>query len=277
MEKDAEFEHHNCGLYVADTLIEESGLQPVISLYGDASPLVAEYMGPLLIRQTGFKIIHAFHNDRFNVCLYRKTVYIDNSNELLPYTAYRSAPINADCQIRKTLIKSVTTFHIVVNGIVYDLGYSCHNREYRLTALSEAYSGPAIDAIHGYLCRYPWLDVGYDAEGNVLEEDNSDITRIFTTSAGNNLMVGFDVFPVAFRHELVYDEHNNLTLDYKEDIHPFPPSSDGIYPQVKGRKWLLFGTDGKMKANITPPQVTEGGVTKNVNRINGLCMISREA
>lgn len=283
MQKDEGFTQHNCGVYVNGELIEESGMQEVITIYGDVEPkddpsLLAEWKGPLLIRQTAYKFLHVHHDSKFHAALYRKTVYVDHSAELLPYTAWRDTPILAECQVRKTLIRSKTTFHLVVNGIKYDIGHECNNREYRLTVLSEEYSGDPLDNIHGYLMDYPWYDVGYDKDGEKIEgEINREITRIFSTQAAENILIGFDIFPIAFRHDLVYDEHENLTLDYKEDIAAFPPSCDGIYDQVSGRKWLLFGIDGKMISDIKPPQIQDGDSIRDVNRINGLCMISKEA
>lgn len=262
IQKSGFFDAINTGLYCGDTLVEESGWENVIK------PHDPERMGPLLIRNTRYRILHAHSDSVFKAVIYSKTKYVSHSDELLDY----KVTIGGDYrQVRKTMIRSYTTYHISVNGLITDLGYSNYRREYRLTGVWDAYTGPAIPAVHGHIVVVPWVDCGYDAAGNLIAEDNSHVTRCDTNAAGGKLFVGFDVFPVKYRHELVYDVHENLTLDYKTSVFMFPPSSDAGYATVKDRKWMLFGTGGMKIKDIPPPQKPNNG--GHVNRINGLAFM----
>jgi hypothetical protein len=279
MQKDTEFTQHNCGLYVADQLIEESGFQAVTILYDQDPPgtpgrKIVEAYGPLLVRQQSYKILHAYHDATFDACVYEKVVLASTSSDLLPYLAYRQDPIFADCQIRRTLMLSTTTYHIVVNGVATDLPYVCSNREYRLTALSTPYAGPALPvvmAIHGE----PWHDIGFDKDGNDLGESNINVTRIFTDASVSVLLISLDAFPVRYRHNLTYDANHLLIPVYDTTIAPDPPSSDGTYPSVADRKWMLFGKTGHLLKSIHTPQKKVGDTAQNIGRVNGLCILQR--
>lgn len=283
MEKDTEFTIHKCGLYVADQLIVESGFQAVTLLY-DQDPIgtpgrkLWEEPGPLQIRQTGYKILHAYHDNQFDACIYEKVIHQSHSSDLLPYLVNRNLPApvgSVDCQVRRTLVVSKTTYHIAVNGMVMDLPYECVNREYTLTVLSEQYVGAPLPKIAGYHdvvggC----VDVGYDINGTVVAgENNKNVTRIFTDATAGLLIVSLDAFPVKYRHNLILDVHNILRPEYDTAVAPDPPSSDGTYPAVSDRKWLVFTQNGSLLRELTPPQVVVGDVPQHVGRVNGLCMV----
>lgn len=273
MQKDTEFTTHKTGLYVGGTLVGESGWQPVITLYDQVPAVtVPEANGPLVIRQTAYKILHAYHAQGFDACVFEKCVYQSHESDLMPYTFERGDNINDFCQVRRTMIVSLTTYHVAVNGIVTDLPYTCTNREYRFTVLSTPYAGPPLPQIFAFLHGDPWFDVGYDKNGTPTGEDNKNVTRIFTDSSGGMLMVSLDVFPVAFRHDIVFEPHDNLILAYDTAVATFPPSSDASNPQVSDRKWMLFDTEGALVKEVTPPQ-TDDDVPVHVNRINGLAVL----
>lgn len=264
IQKSGDFESMNTGLYCGDALVEESGWEGVLRLHAD------EVIGPLVVRKTRYRIIHVHAEDGYQAVVYSKTVYDSSEHELLPYTAY-VASVGAQCQFRKTMIRSRTTYHVAVNGYVTNFGYENYRREYRLTIRKVAYSGPPLSAIHGHFVQIPWVDCGYNANGSMLDEDNSCVMRCDTNAAQGKLLLGFDVFPVKYRHDLAYDAHNNLSLAFDAGVVAFPPSSDARYATVKDRKWMLFGSDGQKIKDITPPQKPNNG--GHVNRINGLAFI----
>jgi hypothetical protein len=273
MEKDAEFTEHQCGVYVADQLIGESGWQPVITLYGDAPPLVAEENGPALIRQTAYRILHAHHDSKFDAAVYQKITYLDNSNSLLSYKWERTiGGSTVYGQFRKTLVRWNVEYFVVVNGVVHALPYECLMREYRLSVLSEDYVGAPITIVNSYYQTFPWVDVGYDDTGNPTGEDNKQITRIFTNASAGKLIVGYDVFPAAWKHDLSYNAGiGDLGVDFNEGIITFPPSVDDHYISPSNREWKLFKTDGTLLSDLTTPQDNAG---LDVKRVNGLCMVS---
>jgi hypothetical protein len=87
-------------------------------------------------------------------------------------------------------------------------------------------------------------------------------------------LIGFDVFPVQVNHIRTYftqDGDNNLVEQYDTSVNPFPPASDGTYPSVQDRKWILFDVSGN-GSQIQTPTVNNDGKTK-VNRVNGLCLL----
>ena len=264
IQKDDNFDNINTGVYCNDELIEESGWESVTKEHD------GEIYGPILIRNTRYRIIQAHLDSQFKAVAYSKTVYVTHNDELLPYTALNSS-VGDYCQVRRTMIQSYTTYHLAVNGVITDLDYSNYKREYRLTIRDVAYVGAPLDQVHGHVVQIPWVDAGYDKDGNPLGEDNTCVMRFDTNSAQGKLFVGFDVFPVEYRHDLVYDANNNLTLDYIEAVAAFPPSSDAIYATVDDRKWMLFKTSGELLKEIQPPQKPSGG---HVNRINGVAVLA---
>jgi len=295
----------NCGLYVAGKLIEESGFLPVITLYDDTVIPTQyppgygynlnkyEYGGcPIYIRQVNYRILHAHHDANFDVCIYRKTVYQSNENVLLPYYYVREAWDSiegryyyADYQLRQTTIDSITTYWIVVNGKVSQImngntPYQSVNHENQMTVTgtpletSGSTSLPITPAPAGMQevdDQYfqgqlgPWVNI---------DTGSVNITRIFTTASSKHILIGFDVFPVQVNHIRTYftqDGDNNLVEQYDTSVNPFPPASDGTYPSVQDRKWILFDVSGN-GSQIQTPTVNNDGKTK-VNRVNGLCLL----
>jgi len=260
-QKDTEMTTFNTGIYCKDTLVEESGWEDVTVLYRNEPPTFAELNRcPVFVRKTCYQILHAHHSEIFDALVYRKTKYVSHNSELLDYMIYRSW-VGDYTQVRKTFITSITTFHIYVNGKIYNLPYECNNTEYHLTGLSEVYTGTPLP-ITTYLQALPWCDIE--------DADNCNLTRIFTTDTKKQLLIGFDVFPVAFKNNLTYTLRNEYwgyyTLDaiYDDSEISFPPSSDSTYENTKDRKWLLFNDLGNMEEEITPPAY---------KRINGLLLL----
>jgi hypothetical protein len=273
MEKDDEFTSHKCSLYVNGGLIEDSGWQSVITLYGDAPPTVAENNGPILIRQTAYRILHAHHGDGFNAAVYQKIQYVSNSNSLIPYTwEWDTGSATVTGQFRQTEVQWQITYFIAVNGVIHELPYVCNVREYRLTVLPEDYVGAPITEVLTTYQSFPWCDVGYDSAGNPTGETNQQITRIFTNAVKGKLVVGFDVFPAAWRHDLSYNAGiGDLGVDFDEGVIAFPPSVDNNYPLSDVHKWKLFDAAGALLADLTAPVDGSGAAVK---RINGMCMVS---
>ena len=262
VQKSGDFESMRTSLYCAGTLVTDSGWESVTKTED------AVY-GPLLIRNTRHRIIQAYSEQGFNVVLYSKTTYDSHTESLIPYKIYVSS-VGDYCQVKKTMIRSLTTYHVAVNGVITDLGYSNYRREYRLTVPRVAYAGPSIPAVYAHIVSAPWVDAGYDDLGNMLSEDNQCVMRCYPDVANGRLLLDFDVFPVAYRHDLVYDAHDNLTLEFDESVMTYPPSSDAQYANVTDRKWWIFGSNGILVKEITPPQLSSGG---HVNRINGLAFM----
>ena len=302
----------NCGLYVAGKLIEESGFLPVIELYDDTilppqpgtgdtlefNYYLQEIGGcPIYILPVTYKILHAHHDANFDVCIYRKTVYKSYEQAWQSYYANRDpyqypgfgGGSAQPYQFRKTTIDSVTTYWIVVNGVISQITYkdsqgniqpyqsTNHEKQLTLSGNPLSINGVPIGATNGMqeVDGYsqagiaPWVDI--DA-GSV------NITRIFTTASSKHILIGFDVFPVQVNHNLTYFAQGgdtNLLAEFDTTvpfpITPFPPSSDGTYPSVQDRQWILFDASGN-GSQIQTPTVNNDGKTK-VNRVNGLCLL----
>lgn len=264
IQKTGDFDTVNIGVYCGDALVEESGwLAPIKILSGDT-------YGPIYIHPVRYRIIQSHQQDGFNAIVYSKTVYVSHASELLDYSTYDLDPANRKL-IRRTEVVSSTSYHVGVNGAVTDLGYSNVKREYKLTVSPDAPSFPYPPTVNGGLQDLPWVDAGYDSAGASTGDDNSVVMRCDTSAAGGKLFLGFDVYPLEFRHDLslsVPDAY--LVAEYDTGVFMFPPSSDAGYPDVKDRKWMIFGSDGEKIKDLTPPQKPAGG---HVRRINGLAFI----
>jgi len=261
---------YNTGIYCADELVEESGWKSVIQLYTDheVEGYPAGAYAPILIFPVRYRPLHAYHSKNFNMLLYRKTVYNGYNTELLPYYGKRDT-LEGVYQFRKTQIRSTTTYHIYVNGKRTDFEYQCKNMEYYLTTLPTPVGESSDTLIAWYVPDMPWADVNYDSDGNYLNQDNRNLTRIFSDSIGGKLLVGFDLFHVKFRNKLVYnsEEWGALYPEYDDSEISYMPNSDRF--DIKDRKWLLFDMKGNYR-EITPPQKIVG---ENWQRVNGMCII----
>lgn len=262
-EKDTEFTMANAGLYVAARMVEESGIQDVIKLWGDGE-LPAEHNAPILIRQMEYHPLQVHHGKSFDVVLFRRIVYKSYETELLPYKILRviNATLYYHAQVRRTIITSETQYAVAVNGKITDLPYTTTTRESRLSVLSEEYTGPPVPLLSLYALG-PWIDIGYDKDGFATEEDNTQLTRIFVSEAGGTCFVGFDAFPIEAKHDLV-TTGTVLHPAFDAVLQSFPPYIDLEYVVPKSRRWLLFDTGGSMTEDLDPP--TE-------NRINGVSML----
>ncbi len=261
-EKDTEFTMANVGLYVKGSMVEESGMESILSLWGDGV-LPAEHNGPIQIRPRDYHPLQVHHGD-FDVVVFRRIVYKSYETELLPYKILRviNPSYYFHAQVRRTIIKSEIQYAISVNGKVTDLPYTTTVRENRLSVLSEEYMGGAIPLLTSYALG-PWTDIGFDKDGFATEEDNTQLTRIFVSESGGNVFVGFDTFPIESRHDLV-TTGDVLHPEFDDSSQNFPPYIDIEYVTPKGRRWLIFDSSGSVVEDITPP--TE-------NRINGVSIV----
>jgi hypothetical protein len=285
LQKDTDMTVWNCGLYVAGKLIEETGFLPVIRLFDTTippamPPAVGPYLNgvPVFIRPVNYRILHAHHEPGWDVCVYRKTVTTSYENILTPYYVPRvDQSVSHDAQISQVTVNSVTTFWIVVNGVKTQITYTDINKkiqprqsvnhENQLVVNNIQYSGLAMyEVTGGYLQQIPWVNI---------DDGSSNITRIFTSASQKHILIGFDVFNVGINHILAIDGSGNLTASYDTSVRPnFPPSSDGTYTFTSDRKWLLFDTGGNLSSDIPTPKFDSGGgVMKNVQRINTLCLL----
>ncbi len=279
-EKNTEFNTSRVGIYVGDEEIVSSNWQSVTKLYPDYPGAGqfhhADIGGPLYIWQTSLKVLQSYFGPGFRAVVYAKTTFLDHENAFLDYqyTTYYGSHSHY-CRMRRTCIRSLTKYYVWVNGVTSELPYQCINREYRLTARPGYTAGElaGLPALYGFHVL-PWLDVGFDAAGGVLAaEQNRDVIRIFTDSAMGKLLVGLDVFPVSFRHDVVLKSgaHDWLAPEYDTAVFPWPAPPDGIYDEVSDRKWLLFDTSGEY-SELQPPMRTVGGVEQHVQRVNGLAI-----
>jgi hypothetical protein len=283
MRKNDDYSRLNTGLYVAGELIEESGWEDVL-VFGDGQggvqdaatgKWVAEQNGPIVVRKTCYTILHAHHDANFDAVLYKKTVYKGYEQDLLPYRKARvlgsqGQVING--QIKRTMIESEVSYHVAVNGAVTDLidandqPYKHTIKEYTLTAESTNGSGTNIYT----WIDLPWMDVGYDKNGNLLDENNRQITRVFSTATKENILFAFDVWDAKSKHNLVYDDSNPsykyLWADYDTGVTAYPPLVDTF--SVEERRWMLFGKNGSFRG-ITPPRIN--GI--DYQRVNGMLMV----
>jgi hypothetical protein len=284
MVKNDDFSVLNTGLYVADKLIEESGVEPVIMLgTGESGVIdrltgkwVMERNGPIVIKKTEYNILHDYHDSNFNAAIYKKTVYLSDSLEYLPYQRKRTVGDQLKTiygQIKRYEVRSITTYHIVVNGIISDLPYSFTSREYTLTADSiDIYSGPVTPYFTSTSkISTPWVDIGYDALGEPLEEINRQLSRVFTTATDNSLLISFDIWDTKSKHDLIYDDSNPsykyLWAEYDTGLGTFPPFIDLM--DIEARRWMLFDTAGTYQEVDTPK--VDG---TDYERVNGLLMVN---
>lgn len=281
MEKDDNFTNLTTGLYVADTLIESSGYESILFLADgiggtqDAASgkWIAENNGPIAVRKTVYTILHAHHDQEFDMAFYKKTVFQNYTQELLPYRQARvlgsqSAAING--QLKKTCVISESTYFVAVNGVKTELPYKYTAREYTLTSESVDDSDVGHPIIYTFI-DLPWVDIGYDSGGSpITTETNRQITRVFTTADNGKLLLSFDVWDAKSKHDVVYDSSNPaykyLWADYDTGVTVFPPLVDLF--SIQDRKWLLFNTGGSYE-EITPPKTA--GI--NYERVNGLAML----
>lgn len=281
LQKDTEMSQWNAGLYVAGKLIEQSGFLPVIRLFDTTippvmPPAIGPYLGvggdgpPIFIRPVNYRILHAHHESGWDVCVYRKTVYQSYVNTLLPNWIPRTDNGHSgDSQIWKVQVNSITTFYIVVNGKIYPLKYKSTNHEKQLVVDNVQYSGAGADKVTGgYIQQLPWVDI---------DEGSSNLTRIFTSASQKHILIGFDVFNVGINHIFSLNNHGgDTTLEavYDPSLRPFPPASDGVYPFTQDRQWILFTPDGSFASSVSTPKFDSGGgIMKNVQRINSLCLL----
>jgi hypothetical protein len=287
-QKDTEMDTWNIGLYVAGKLIEESGFLPVLKLYNDTIapvlPAVAPEVGgcTMYVRPVNYRILQAHHEQGWDICVYRKTVFTDYTSQILPnILTLRSLSGHTYAQVRQTTINSVTTFWISVNGSKYPITYldtnkvkqpyQSVNHENQITVLGEPYTGSLVGQqiiTGGFYQDKPWVNI--DA-GSV------NITRIFTSASSKHILVGLDVFPVTVNHITGLKTHKtwqNLEAWYDDSVYPWEPASDGVYEFTQDRKWLLFDSGGGLSADIKTPKFDSGGgIMKNVQRINTLCLL----
>ena len=273
MQKDDAYTTLNTGLYVAGQLIEESGIEDVL-VFADGTGgvadsttgrWIAENNGPIVVKKTAYTILHAHHDENFDAAFYKKTVYTGDSSELLPYRQLNVLGDQLDPvigQIKKTLIESESTYYIVVNGVITELGYSYLAKEYTLTAQTTADG----DGGHPQIFIFqdlPWVDIESGS--------NRQITRVFTTETDDGLLFSFDVWDAKSKHDLIYDDSNPaykyLWSDYDTAFTPYPPLVD--LEDIEERRWLLFDKEGIFKEIDTPK---EDGF--DFKRINGLLMVS---
>jgi hypothetical protein len=260
-----DFDPVNIGLYCGDELVEESG---------PASPIrlaEADVFGPIIVHPVRYRIIQAHQQDGFNAVVYSKTVVESYTSEKIDYSTTNPVPALRN-QIRKTMILSKTTYHVSVNGVITDLGYSNRKREYKLTITPDAPVLPYPPQIGGGIQDLPWVDANYNEAGAYLNEDNAVVMRCDINASKGRLFLGFDVYPLAFKHNLSLSFPDNYLLaEYDSGAFVFPPSSDSSYAVVKDRKWMLFGSSGAKIREIQPPQKPNSG--GHVNRINGLAFL----
>lgn len=264
---------YRSSLVIADKEIDFSGWEATERL-----ERMGGYYVPIPAIKTRYRILHAYHDDTFDMALYRKTTMQDFNYAHIPY--YLGGP--TAWRLGRYHIKTKTEYFIVVNQEIYPLeDFFYIGREYILTRSDEIVSDFTGLKIVNWKVDGPWLDIGYDDDGaEITDEDNSAIMRIFTSATKGDLLVSFDVYPVKFRHDLTWKDYwvggRLLGPVYDPSTHPGYdwPTSDAIYSDVKDRKWLLFGKNGKA-TDIQPPQVydAEKNEIKNVNRINGLCIL----
>ena len=198
----------NTAVYCADTLVEETGYKSVLQLFKDTIDYPAGVNCPVMIIPTRYRIQQSFHNDKFDMVFYRKNVYSNNSTKDLPYYTHRNDvyPYSQRYpQLRKTLIQSTLSYNIYVNGKVTELDYKCNFREYVLSSYPvNPTSSAGLSPVYGTMRYAPWLDVNYDDTGNYLNENDYTITRVFADASGDKLLVGFDIYAIAYRHNLTY-------------------------------------------------------------------------
>jgi hypothetical protein len=271
-EKDTEFTEQKASLMVSEVEVDSDGWQDVIKLYGqnvDAG-IRADHNGPILIRPTDYQILHSHVDNKFDMVLYKKVVYKSHSMEWLPYKTMRVFNVSEYfyAQLRRTVIVSEVQYWIAINGTKTQLEYTHEIRENRLSVAGWEYVGAPIANIDMYALG-PYMNIGYNEDGDDLEQENNHITRIFTSEAANMLMVGFDVFPVKVYHELNITSQV-LHPDYVTPDQEFPPYTDLENEGVAARRWMTFNLAGAQSLELTPPQ--KNGT--NVNRVNGVCMFS---
>ena len=272
MQKNSAYTALNTGLYVADQLIEESGWEDILVLADGTGGVadsttgrwMAENNGPIVVKKTAYTILHTHHDENFDAALYKKTVYTADSSELLPYKQTNVLGDQFDSvvgQVKKNLVESESTYHIVVNGVITQLDYSYTAKEYTLTSQTVA------DADGGHPLIYifqdlPWVDIESGA--------NRQITRIFTTETDKGLLFAFDVWDCKSKHDLIYDDSNPaykyLWSEYDTAFTPYPPLVD--LEDIEERRWLLFDKKGIFREIDTPKN---GSV--EYKRINGLLMV----
>jgi hypothetical protein len=285
IQKDDHLGTCNTGIYCAGRLVEESGFQQVIKLYDNSAgtvwgPQIGFNGRPLYIRKSNYQILQTHHEPGWDVCLYRKTTYKSNSSQILDYYF----PINGGTYVKPILtqIDSIVTYSIYINGTIYKIDptkYYASVHEQQISypdSPTYAYgSFPDSKGIYsGYTNPVPWFNV---------DAGSSNITRIFTSASKKHILVGFDIYPAIYSHDLILTanggtvQNQALEATYNQvnsgNI-PFIPSSDGSYAHPD-RKWFLFDTGGGLITDLPTPTFIDP-ITKlktKYSRVNSLCLL----
>ena len=261
-------------LVVAGIEIDTNGYEAPVWLHPDdfyAGPQVVGDLGktPIVAWRTNYKILHVHHGAKFDAVVYVKTVYQGTGESFTGHKApWSGSPLFAQThgRIRENMIYALNTYHVCVNGVDYDLGHSFYQVERQMTVAPEVVDPGDVAITTLYddaIC-----DAGYDMSGTALI-DQEQVARIFTTE-NHRLLLAFDVFPIAWQHEI---KLSGASLSYNvipASTPAVPPTIDSSYPTPDQRRLLIFNAAGEISHDGDFPEKSEGVMW---NRLNGLSLM----
>lgn len=275
--KDSDMTLAIVSLEVAGEVVEQAEGAPVWIHADDfgAVPQVVGDLGrtPIVALRTHYKILHVHHGAKFDAVVYVKSVYQGNTESWPGYKmAWAGSPLFAELygRVRENFVTSMNTYHVAVNGVVSDLGYSWTQVERSLTVAPE--TPDVADVEVTTLNLDTACDAGYDDAGTALASQEQ-VARIFT-SENNSLLLAFDVYPISWRHEVKrYVALNRLGHNVIPASTPaVPPTVDGSYATPSDRRLMFFRPDGTLQKNMAFPLKNKDAGTM-WNRLNGISLM----
>jgi hypothetical protein len=264
IEKSTDLTEMKSTLYLADKMIETSGMQAVVY------PNPAVVGGPIGAVQTKYSVVYEFQSKTFSAAVYRRTRYQSHYSEDALVGGQTLRISYADSKVKIACVSEAVDFIVSVNGATTVLPIACALTE-KFLYVDYTDANPT-----GLLVTNSFLDwrtlVYFDTDG----ETEIGLRCLFST-AGDKLLLSFDVYPMNVEHELLRSG-TTLYASYKDTAphKPFPPYTDA-YWQPTGRQWWLFDKGGSHTVLETPMVLDGDEKPTDVmpNRLNGMSLLSR--
>ena len=244
----------NTGVYLADELVEESGLVTTEREFDNLSTPAYHRILPMR-----YRIIQTLHGKKFDAVLYSKTAYV--SHEVNDFVVSANTFKSGANRFQTIDVTTKTTFHIKVNGgDIFDLPYKFNCIEKKLAVPSNGLGGTLTA---NSKMANSWCDT--------IDSISVNITRCFMSEGNNTLLIALDAYPCSWSHDpAAYDQGGAIYFLYA-DYHTagapaFPPESDGVYDFPDARKFYMFDLNGKMKKELSDKIPLTA-------RVNGMCLI----
>ena len=264
VEKSSTLTEMKSTLYIADKMVESTGMQPVVY------PNPALVGGPIGSLQTKYSVMHEFQGKKYSAAVYRRTRYLSHHSEDALVGGQTLKIGYLDSKVKTACVDEVVDFVVTVNGKAVTLPINCALTE-KFLYVDYTDSNPTGLLVTNSFLGWSTL-VYFDTAG----ETQIGLRCLFS-EAGEKLLMSFDVYPLNVSHEL-QRSGTTLYVTYKDSApyKPFPPYTDA-YWQPTGRQWWLFDKGGSHMVLETPMVLDGDEKPTDVmpNRLNGMSLLSR--